>query len=76
MREPQRGGTGRDPRGRNNPVGFGLYTRYAGAWHRVTDDSDMGELNAVDVADSALDVYEPIDQAGQLVSISSLPTIE
>lgn len=54
----------------------GLYTRYAGMWHPVTDESQIDGLNAVDVADSALDVYDPFDQAGELVNIGSLPTID
>lgn len=53
---------------------IGLYTRYAAMWHPVTDESQIDGLNAVDVADSALDVYDPFDQSGQLVSIGSLPT--
>lgn len=54
----------------------GLYTRYSGMWHPVTDESQIDGLNAVDVADAALDVYDPFDQAGQLVNISSLPTVD
>lgn len=54
----------------------GLYVRYAGAWHPVTDESQIDGFNSVPVLDSAIDLYDPFDQAGQLVSINSMPTTQ
>ena len=51
----------------------GTYLRYSGAWIPVTDPAQISGWNAVPVKDEALDVYDPIDQAGYVTHINSLP---
>ena len=51
----------------------GSYLRYSGTWIELTDPNTIDGLNAVPVKDEAIDVYDPIDQAGLTIHIMSLP---
>lgn len=50
----------------------GLYVRYSSAWHELTDDSVVENLNVYDVADTALDLFDRREIEGQLVAVTSM----
>jgi hypothetical protein len=52
----------------------GLYVRYSGAWHLLTNEDAIDGLNVTEVADSALDMFDMFDRAGQLVALSNMQT--
>jgi hypothetical protein len=51
----------------------GLFVRYSSNWLRVYDVSPISNLNSVEVADEALDLYDAADNSGNMVPIASLP---
>lgn len=48
----------------------GIYVRYSGSWHELLDEDVVDGLNVTEVADSALDLFDQFDAAGQLVSVT------
>jgi hypothetical protein len=50
----------------------GLYVRYSGQWHPITDDDVVDGLNVTEVDGAALDMFDQFDRAGQLVHVSAM----
>jgi len=56
----------------------GAYLRFSGAWWLVppaVNPSPIAGNRIVPVEDTAIDVYDPADMAGEMISIASLPVI-
>jgi hypothetical protein len=54
----------------------GMYLRYSAAWHMLTDQELVDDLNPVAVKDEALDVYDYADQAGNVAMITAMPLVD
>jgi hypothetical protein len=52
------------------------YLRYTGQWFMLTDIEAIGDYDIVSVEDNALDLYDPADQSGKSVKITSMPVSE
>lgn len=51
----------------------GIYIRYSGAWHQIVDTDVIDGLSVHEVDDSALDMFDQYDRAGQLVPVTAMP---
>lgn len=51
----------------------GLYVRFSGAWHLITNEDVVDGLNVTEVEGSGLDMFDQFDRAGQLVHVSAMP---
>lgn len=51
----------------------GLYVRAAAAWHQLADEDVVDGLGVTEVEDSALDLFDQFDRAGQLPHVSAMP---
>ena len=51
----------------------GLYVRFSGAWHLITNDDVVDGLNVTEIEGSGLDMFDQFDRAGQLVHVSAMP---
>jgi hypothetical protein len=49
------------------------YVRYTGQWFILSDLEAISDYDFVGVEDTALDLYDPADQAGKSVKITSMP---
>jgi len=49
------------------------YLRYTGAWYLMPDVEAISDYDIVMVEDEALDMYDPADQTGKSVKITSMP---
>lgn len=54
----------------------GLFVRAASAWHELADEDVVDGLGVTEVQDSALDLFDQFDRAGQLVHVSAMPPAE
>lgn len=54
----------------------GLYIRYASTWHLLSDDDVVDGLNVTEVEDTAMEMFDQFDRAGQLVHLTAMPTKE
>ena len=50
----------------------GLYVRYSGQWHKITNDDVVDGLTVTDVDGAALEMFDQFDRAGQLVHVSAM----
>lgn len=51
----------------------GVFLRFSGAWIDLLDPEILDGLDVINVEDTALDIFDPLDQSGQLVSIRTMP---
>lgn len=51
----------------------GIYLRASGAWHLLTEEDVVDGLTTVAVNDTAVDMFDQFDRAGQLVPTSAMP---
>ena len=49
------------------------YVRYTGQWFLLSDIEAIDDYDVVEVEDTTLDVFDPADQAGKSVKITSMP---
>jgi len=50
----------------------GLYVRYSSAWFRLNNPDVIDGLNATEVDDASLDMFDQFDQAGQMVALGAM----
>lgn len=49
------------------------YVRYTGQWFLLSDIEAIDDYDVVEVEENALDIYDPADQTGKSVKITSMP---
>lgn len=54
----------------------GAYLRYSAAWHMLTDAESIDGLNPVEVRDTAVDMFDQADQAGNVIQVTSMPVLD
>lgn len=52
----------------------GIYIRYSGAWHQITDEDAVDGLSVHEVDAGGLDLFDQYDRQGLLVGVTAMPT--
>lgn len=50
-----------------------MYLRFSSQWILLSDLDTISEYNVVEVEDTALDIFDPLEQTGRSVKITSMP---